>query len=176
MSWQEPKCCVSGSAFILVGWIRIRTGNTDPDPYTGGQNDPQKWRKFKFWRTGCFLLRDEDFSCSLGVLYGGLGISKLQFLIKKIWFYSSCKFFQFFISKPWIWMDPDPHWQQMLNPDPHLNQCVSATLAPTGLDCCDHSSQCCGMWSRIRSDRHHLPDPDRDQHPGPADPFQPKVS
>jgi hypothetical protein len=29
-------------------------------------------------------LRAEGFSCSLGVLYGGLEISKLQFLIKKI--------------------------------------------------------------------------------------------
>jgi hypothetical protein len=29
------------------------------------------------------LLRAEGFSCSLDVLYGGLGISKLQFLIKK---------------------------------------------------------------------------------------------
>jgi hypothetical protein len=29
-------------------------------------------------------LRAEGFSCSLGVLCGGLGISKLQFLIKKI--------------------------------------------------------------------------------------------
>jgi hypothetical protein len=29
-------------------------------------------------------LRAEGFSCSFGVLYGGLGISKLQFLIKKI--------------------------------------------------------------------------------------------
>jgi hypothetical protein len=34
--------------------------------------------------TGCSLLRAEGFSCSLGVLYGGLGISKLQLLIKKI--------------------------------------------------------------------------------------------
>jgi hypothetical protein len=33
---------------------------------------------------GCSLLRAEGFSCGLGVLYGGLGISKLQFLIKKI--------------------------------------------------------------------------------------------
>ncbi len=32
----------------------------------------------------CSLLRDEDFSCSLDVLYGGQRISKLQFLIKKI--------------------------------------------------------------------------------------------
>jgi hypothetical protein len=37
-----------------------------------------------FLSTGCSLLRAEGFSCSLGVLYGVLGISKLQFLIKKI--------------------------------------------------------------------------------------------
>ncbi len=37
-----------------------------------------------FLSTGCSLLRAERLSCSLGVLYGGLGISKLQFLIKKI--------------------------------------------------------------------------------------------
>jgi hypothetical protein len=37
-----------------------------------------------FLSTGCSLLRAEGFSCSLGVLYGGLGKSKLQFLIKKI--------------------------------------------------------------------------------------------
>ncbi len=34
--------------------------------------------------TRCSLLRAEGFSCSLGGLYGGLGISKFQFLIKKI--------------------------------------------------------------------------------------------
>jgi hypothetical protein len=28
-------------------------------------------------------LRAEGFSCSLGVLYGGLGISEFQFFIKK---------------------------------------------------------------------------------------------
>ncbi len=36
-----------------------------------------------FLSNGCSLLRAEGFSCSFGVLYGGLGISKLQFLIKK---------------------------------------------------------------------------------------------
>jgi hypothetical protein len=39
---------------------------------------------FMFLSTGCSLFRAEGFSCSLGVLYGGLGISKLPFLIKKI--------------------------------------------------------------------------------------------
>jgi hypothetical protein len=32
----------------------------------------------------CSLLRTEGFFCSMDVLYRGLGISKLQFLIKKI--------------------------------------------------------------------------------------------
>ncbi len=71
----------------LSCWIRIRIQIADPDPDPGGQNDPKirkKDRIFIFWSAGCSLLRAEGFSCSLGVLYGGLGIIKLQFLIKKI--------------------------------------------------------------------------------------------
>jgi hypothetical protein len=34
-----------------------------------------------FLSTGCSLLRAEGFSCSLGVLYEDLEISKLQFMI-----------------------------------------------------------------------------------------------
>jgi hypothetical protein len=30
------------------------------------------------------MLSFESFSCSLGVLYGGIGLSKMQYLIKKI--------------------------------------------------------------------------------------------
>jgi hypothetical protein len=41
----------------------------------------------------CFLLRDEDFSCSLDVIYGDIGKSKLQFLVIKT-----------------VDQDPDPHW------------------------------------------------------------------
>jgi hypothetical protein len=42
-------------------------------------------------------LRAEDFSCSFGVLYGCLGISKLQFLIRKIFKkISAVKFFPIF--------------------------------------------------------------------------------
>jgi hypothetical protein len=37
-----------------------------------------------FISVGCSLLRAEGCSCSLDVLYRGLGISKLQFLIKKM--------------------------------------------------------------------------------------------
>ncbi len=80
--------------------IRIRIPKADPDL---GQNDPQKWGKFKFWSARCFLLRDEDFSCCLDVLYGGLGSSKLQFVKKKI--------SKFLLIKT-LDMDPDPPRQK----------------------------------------------------------------
>jgi hypothetical protein len=57
-----------------------------------------------FASAGCSLLRAEGFSCSLDVLYGGQEISKLQFLIKKIRIFFSCKFFQFLVIKN---LDPD---------------------------------------------------------------------
>jgi hypothetical protein len=83
----------SGSAWIRINlscWIRIRIRIqiADPDPDPGGEKITQKKLKkdriFIFWSAGCSLLRAEGFSCIFGVLYGGLGISKLQFLIKKI--------------------------------------------------------------------------------------------
>jgi hypothetical protein len=52
-------------------WIRI--ANPDPDPR--GQNRPDKWKQL--------IKRAEGFTQSFDVLYGGLGISKLQFLTKK---------------------------------------------------------------------------------------------
>jgi hypothetical protein len=55
-----------------------------------------KCRIFMFLSTRCSLLRAEGFSCCLGVLYGGLGISKLQFLIRKIEIkFPAINFFQF---------------------------------------------------------------------------------
>ncbi len=54
----------------------------------------KKYRILMFWSAGCSLLRAEGFFCTLAVLYGGLGISKLQYLIKKkIIKISICKFF-----------------------------------------------------------------------------------
>jgi hypothetical protein len=66
----------------------------DPDPHSNygfgsgsrrakmTHKNRKKYRIFLFRSAGCSLLRAEGgFSCSLGVLYGGLGISKLQFLI-----------------------------------------------------------------------------------------------
>jgi hypothetical protein len=66
-------------------------------------------------------LRAEGFFCNLDVLYGGLGIGKLQFLIKNCFFFSAVIFFQFLVNKA---LDPD--WiririgiqPKMLDPDP----------------------------------------------------------
>jgi hypothetical protein len=67
-------------------------------------------------------LRAEGFFCNLEILYGGLGIGELQFLIKKKFkFFSAVIFFQFLVSKA---LDPD--WiririglqPQTLDPDP----------------------------------------------------------
>jgi hypothetical protein len=49
---------------------------------------------------GCSLLRAEGVFFSLDVLYGGLGISKLNFLIKKYKFYFFS--YNFLSSEPWI--------------------------------------------------------------------------
>ncbi len=65
------------------------------DPDSMGSPDPdsreQKWPtknikqliNFFFWSAGCSLLWAHGFSCSLVVHYGGLGISKLLFLVNK---------------------------------------------------------------------------------------------
>jgi hypothetical protein len=82
----------SGSAWIRINlscWIRIRIRKMT-------HKNRKKSRIFMFLNTGCSLLRAERFSCSLGVLYGALGISKLQFLIKKIEIkFPAINFFQF---------------------------------------------------------------------------------
>ncbi len=51
----------------------------------------KKGRNFMLRSAGCFRLRAKDFSWSLASLYGGLGMSKLDFWSKNIFF--CCKFF-----------------------------------------------------------------------------------
>jgi hypothetical protein len=69
----------------------------------------KKSRIFMFLSTGCSLLRAEGFSSSLGVLYGGIGISKLQFLIKKIEIkFPTINFYKFFSILGHQTLDPDP--------------------------------------------------------------------
>ncbi len=112
-----------GSGFDQVSGSGLR--NPDSDPWG------QKWptnieivKKFHVWSAGCSLLRTEDSSCSLEILYGGLGISKFKFLIKKISNFFSCGIFPiFFLLKHWIririgiqpkMLDPNP---ESINPD-----------------------------------------------------------
>jgi hypothetical protein len=101
----------------------------DPDPHSNcgsgsrgakmAHKNRKKSRIFMFLSTGCSLLRAKGFFCSLGVLYGSLGISKLQFLIKKIEIkFSAISFFQFYVIKPWIRIR-NPELEKMLDPDPH---------------------------------------------------------
>ncbi len=69
------------------------------------------------WSVGCSLLRDEGFFCNLNFVYGGLGIGKLQFLIKKK--FSAVIFLIILVIE-----DLDPDWTRigiqlkMLDPDP----------------------------------------------------------
>ncbi len=59
---------------------------------------------FIFWSAGCSFLKAEVVSCSLDVLYGVLGISKFQFLIKNLKEKKMKQSFfpNFCLSKPWI--------------------------------------------------------------------------
>jgi hypothetical protein len=57
-----------------------------------------------FWSVGWPLLWAGGFFCNLDILYGGLGIGKLQFLIKKKFnfCFQLLFFFNFWSLKPWI--------------------------------------------------------------------------
>jgi hypothetical protein len=71
-----------------------------------------------FWSVGWPLLWAGGFFCNLDILYGGLGIGKLQFLIKKKFnFFPAVIFFQFLVIKAL-----DPYWIRIRirirNPDP----------------------------------------------------------
>ncbi len=56
-----------------------------------------------FWSVRWPLLWAGGFVCNLDILYGGLGIGKLQFLIKKKYFFLQLLFFfNFWSLKPWI--------------------------------------------------------------------------
>ncbi len=62
-------------------------------------------------------MRTEGFSCSLGVLYDGLGMKKNCNLLKKI----KIKFLVviFFSILDHQTLDPDPQLEKILDPDPY---------------------------------------------------------
>ncbi len=79
-----------------------------------------------FWSAGCSLVWAEGFSCSLGVLCGGLGISKLQFFIQKLSIFGH--------QNPGSGLDRDwiqirPHWIRIRNTErKKIENHVSAIL------------------------------------------------
>ncbi len=114
----------SGSAFAI--WIRIQES----------KNNQQKYKKlimFIFWSAGCSLSRAEGFPVAGGVLFGGLRVSKLQFLIKKEKNLCSCLFSIFghpnaglvsgsgFKLKCWIRVRIRIQWIRIHNTDFHPN-------------------------------------------------------
>jgi hypothetical protein len=71
-----------GSARIRIDlscWIRIRIWNAKP----GSRRENMTHKNRKSLEISCFKVLDV---CSLGVLYIGLGISKLHFFIKNTFF------------------------------------------------------------------------------------------
>ncbi len=85
-------------------------------------------------------MRAEGFFCSLGVLYGGLGISKLQFLIKKIKLKISSR--NFFSILGHQTLDPDPESGSAIRKNAGsrsvagsaLNHCGPATLISSSVE------------------------------------------
>jgi hypothetical protein len=57
-----------------LDWTRIQTGKNDPQRQ-------KKVKKFHVLMCWMFSFEGDGFSCTLDVLYGGLGISKLQLWI-----------------------------------------------------------------------------------------------
>jgi hypothetical protein len=96
------------SSAVDPDWIRIGFGfNPDAmrslDPYPDCESGSgSRWVKMAQKNAGCSLLRAEGLFCSLDVLYGGLGISKLKYLITRYVKNIHLYFFQFLIIKPWI--------------------------------------------------------------------------
>jgi hypothetical protein len=99
-------CCLSSVCCVFLDFSRCcGSGSGSGSKRTKmTHKNRKKWINFIFWSAGCSLLRAKGFSCSLTILYGGLGISKLQFLIKKRRKDFSAVFFStnFCLSKPWI--------------------------------------------------------------------------
>jgi hypothetical protein len=81
-------------------------------------------------------LRNEGFSCSLDVLYRGLGINKWQFLIKNVNLFSALNSFPIFghqnpgtgLNRIRISIQP-----KMLDPDPE-------SMNPNRKHCCEYGS------------------------------------
>ncbi len=107
----------SGSSFHMP--IQIQEGINDPQK----KNKVKKFHVLNCWMS---LLRAEGSSCSLGVPYRGLGISKLQFLIEKISIFFSFICFSIFANQ-----NPGSRTGSGFVSGSAVNQCGSAILSKT---------------------------------------------
>ncbi len=78
-------------------------------------------------------MRAEGFSCCLDALYESLGISALQFWIKKK--KKSAVFFKIIFShqNPGSGLDPDPDSLELLDPDPQHCLCSAKKGSVNGI-------------------------------------------
>ncbi len=133
-SWfkiTDPQISIRNQGFGS-GLDPYSIGPVDPDPYSESGSGSRRAKmthksrkklvKVYVLSVGWPLLWAAGFFCNLDILYGGLGISKLQFLIKtKNFFLSAVLFFKILVIKA---LDPD--WiririglqPQPLDPDP----------------------------------------------------------
>jgi hypothetical protein len=130
--------------FIILPFANVvnpdSMGSLDPDPNSRSvsrrgkfsHKNRKKLINFIFWSAGCSLLRAEGFSYSLNVLYRGLRISKLQFLIKKS--ICSYNFFQFLVIKS-LDSDSYPDLLELLGPDPHWIRIHNTAFRPSNGRC-----------------------------------------
>ena len=96
---HTPRCSVVDPDSYGSALIRSAGSGSGSRGAKVYHKNRKKWRNFMFWSAGCSLLRVDGFSCSLDVLYGGLGIIKLLCFIKKYKFSFSCTFFTVFGHK-----------------------------------------------------------------------------
>jgi hypothetical protein len=98
--------------------------------------------KFHLVKCWMFSLRVKGFSCSLDVLYGGLGINKFQFLIKKRKQTNFvCIFFNLHSSQPSL----DPYQDPDTFDVSEFNESGSTTLAPVAV------FHICFIWNWIHA-------------------------
>ncbi len=89
--------------------------SVDPYPDPGGQKWPTKTKKVRKLNVlKCLMFSFEGWRL-LHVACTCLGISKLQFVIQKISIFSAVYFYNFWSTKPWIWISIQP---KMLNLNP----------------------------------------------------------
>ncbi len=125
------QCCGSGS---VSGLDPDSMRFLDPDPNPKGQKNwhtkiEKNLINLIFWSARCSVLRAEGFSCSFDALYAGLGISKLQFLIKKDTTTFQLYFFlPFLVIKPWIRIRSGFTWNAGSGSVSGYNESASTTL------------------------------------------------